>query len=126
MTSTVETVVVDEMNLPVPFERAERIVRTSFWWKIRRTLGQVPFAEDAVSAFYCAVDPVTPVRVRLVLMSALAYFVLPFDAVPDFLAGLGFVDDASVLTAALALVGSHINQSHRAKAKRALMKPDQP
>ena len=115
--------VAEEMNLPVPFERAERIVRTSFWWKVRRTLGRVPFLEDAISAYHCAVDPLTPIRVRVVLVAALAYFVMPFDGVPDILAGLGFTDDASILAAALAVVGSHMTPAHRAAARRVLMKP---
>jgi uncharacterized membrane protein YkvA (DUF1232 family) len=112
----------EELNLPVPYERAERIVRTKFWWKVRAALGRVPFMEDVVAAFYCATDAATPIRVKAVLMAALAYFVLPIDAIPDVLAGLGFSDDASVLAAALAMVGSHITQDHRASAKRALMR----
>ena len=31
------------------------------------------------------------------LIAALLYFVMPFDAVPDFLFGWGFMDDAAVL-----------------------------
>jgi uncharacterized membrane protein YkvA (DUF1232 family) len=112
----------EEMNLPVPYERAERIVRTSFWWKVRMALGRVPFMEDAVAAFFCATDAATPLRVKAVLMAALAYFVLPIDAIPDILAGLGFSDDASVLAADIAMVGSHIAPAHRDAAKRALMK----
>ena len=55
-------------------------------------------------------------------MAAIAYFILPIDAIPDVLAGLGFSDDASVLAAAIAMVGSHISGEHRAQAKRMLMK----
>jgi uncharacterized membrane protein YkvA (DUF1232 family) len=115
--------IAEELNLPVPYQRAERIVRTSFWWKVRSAIGRVPFMEDAIAAYYCAADTATPLRVKAVLTAAIAYFVLPFDAVPDILAGLGFTDDASVLAAALAMVGSHITREHRDAAKRALMKP---
>jgi uncharacterized membrane protein YkvA (DUF1232 family) len=114
----------EEMNLPVPYARAEQIVRTRFWWKVRGALGRVPFMEDAVAAFYCACDPATPARVKTVLFAAIAYFVMPIDAIPDLFAGLGFTDDASVLAAALAMVGSHILPAHRASARRALLKPD--
>jgi len=54
------------------------------------------------------------------LLGALAYFVLPFDAVPDILAGVGFTDDVTVLLATLAIVRSHITDLHRDKARRAL------
>jgi uncharacterized membrane protein YkvA (DUF1232 family) len=122
MSPAIDEPVAEEMNLPVPYERAERIVRTKFWWKVRAALGRVPFMEDLIAAYYCATDTATPMRVKAVLMTAIAYFVLPVDAIPDILAGLGFTDDASVLAAAIAMVGSHISPAHRDAAKRALMK----
>ena len=99
--------------------RAER-VRGKFWATLRKAARHIPFAEDVVAAFYCALDPATPHRVRAVLLGALAYFVLPFDAVPDFIAGLGFTDDVTVLVAAIATVGAHIKPAHREAARRAL------
>ena len=95
-----------------------RTVEHGFWRKARRTLGLIPFSEDAVAAFYCATDPATPLRVKAALFGALAYFVLPFDVIPDFVAGLGYTDDAAVLIAALKLVGSAIKDSHREAARR--------
>ena len=91
-----------------------------FWAKLRHVLARIPFAEDLVAAWYCAFDPDTPAYVRAVLFGALAYFVLPTDMVPDFLAGLGFTDDASVLAAAIAAVGRHMAPRHRAEARKAL------
>jgi uncharacterized membrane protein YkvA (DUF1232 family) len=91
-----------------------------FWAKLRRTLARIPFAEDLVAAYYCALDRDTPGYVRAVLFGALAYFVLPADMVPDFLAGLGFTDDASVLAAAIAAVGRHLEPKHRAQARERL------
>jgi uncharacterized membrane protein YkvA (DUF1232 family) len=99
--------------------RAER-VRSKFWATLRKAANFIPFSEDLVAAFYCAFDPATPHRVRAILLGALAYFVLPFDVVPDFIAGLGFTDDVTVLVAAIATVSAHITAEHRAKARRAL------
>ncbi len=104
------------------FAERERRVRKDFWAKLRRVLGYVPFAEDAVAAYYCALDPATPMRVRAMLLAALAYFILPFDLVPDMLAGLGFADDAALLTAVLGMVAAHITPAHRAAAASALDK----
>ncbi len=104
------------------FTERERKVRRDFWAKLRRFAGQVPFVEDLVAAYYCALDPATPMRVRGMLLAALAYFILPFDLIPDFIAGLGFADDAALLTAVVALVGAHITDTHRAAAARALDK----
>jgi len=113
-------------NLPVPVIARpddEDRVRSGFWRKLRRVAGKIPFAEDAVAAFYCARDPVTPRRVKVVLSAALAYFIVPADMVPDFIAGLGFTDDATVLTMAIAAVAPHVHPRHRDRARRALEHP---
>jgi uncharacterized membrane protein YkvA (DUF1232 family) len=104
------------------FAERERKVRNEFWQKLRRFAGQVPFVEDIVAGYYCALDPATPMRVRGMLLAAIAYFILPFDFIPDFVAGLGFADDAALVTAVLALVSAHITPTHRAAAARALDK----
>jgi uncharacterized membrane protein YkvA (DUF1232 family) len=91
-----------------------------FWAKLRRVLARIPFAEDVVAAYHCAMDRDTPGYVRVVLFGALAYFVLPRDLVPDLLAGLGFTDDAWVIAAAIAAVGRHLEPKHRDAARKSL------
>lgn len=110
-----------ELSLRGFAEREER-VRRDFWAKLKRFAGQVPFVEDIVAGYYCALDSETPMRVRGMLLAAIAYFILPFDLIPDIIAGLGFADDAALLTAVLALVSAHITPTHRAAAARALDK----
>ncbi|HEY0107857.1 MAG TPA: YkvA family protein [Rhizomicrobium sp.] len=105
---------------PVPSPRDERIVDRDFWAKLLRVAGRIPFAEDAAAAYFCAIDPATPAKVRAVLFAALAYFVMPFDLVPDFLAGIGFTDDAAVIAMALSVVAGAIKDGHRARARAAL------
>ena len=100
----------------------ERQVRQGFWRKARSTLGKVPFTEDAVAAFYCATDQATPLPIRVTLFGALAYFVLPFDAIPDILLGLGYTDDAAIMIAAFTAARVHITEAHRAKAREWLLK----
>jgi uncharacterized membrane protein YkvA (DUF1232 family) len=97
-------------------------VRAKFWPKLRTSLARLPFAEEVVAAYYCAFDPATPIRVKGILVAALAYFILPFDVVPDFLIGIGFTDDAAVLFGAVAAIRAHMNQSHRDKAREMLDK----
>ena len=55
--------------------RSARIKRL-FWATFRKAARYVPFADDLVAAYFCALDPATPHRVRAVLLGALAYFVL--------------------------------------------------
>lgn len=104
------------------FAERERKVRRDFWTKLKRVAARVPFIEDLVAAYYCAMDPATPVRVRGMLLAALAYFILPTDLIPDIIGGLGFADDMALLTAVVGLVSSHITSTHRAAAARALDK----
>ena len=104
----------------------EAKVKRGFWRKIGRVAGKIPFAEDAVAAYFCAADPATPTRVRGTLLAALAYFIMPADLVPDFILGLGFTDDATVLAMALGLVSSHLTPQHRKAAKEALQRRDIP
>jgi uncharacterized membrane protein YkvA (DUF1232 family) len=100
----------------------EARVRRGFWRKLRRVASQLPFAEDLLAAYYCAFDKATPIQVKAALVGALAYFVLPMDAVPDVLPVLGFGDDAAVLLTALKLVASHIRPEHREAAQHALVR----
>lgn len=109
---------------PGKFERDRQKVEQGFWPKLRRIAGRVPFVDELLAAYYCAIDPASPMRVKAILMGALAYFVLPFDAVPDFLALFGFADDAAVIYAAVKTVAKHITPTHREKARAALNKLD--
>ena len=98
----------------------EQTVRRGFWDKVRRTLGHVPFLDDAIAAYFCALDGQTPTHVRAVLLGALAYFVIPGDVIPDLLPGLGFTDDAAVLAAAIRSIAPAITERHRRQARAAL------
>ena len=102
------------------FARDEETVKRGFWKKLRRFGARLPFAEDLLAAYYCGFDRDTPFHVKAALIGALAYFVLPFDAIPDMLPLLGFADDAAVLATALRLVASHMRPAHREAARRAL------
>jgi uncharacterized membrane protein YkvA (DUF1232 family) len=95
-------------------------VRTGFWPKLTRTVGRVPFARELLSVYYCARDPETPAPAKGMMLAALAYFVLPTDAVPDVIAGLGFTDDAAVIGALISLVGANLKPRHRQAAIDAL------
>ena len=100
--------------------RNEDTVRRGFWTKARKVAARLPFAEDLLAAYYCAFDRDTPVQVKAALLGALAYFVLPFDGMPDVLPMLGFADDAAVLATALRLVASPRTPAHREAATRAM------
>jgi uncharacterized membrane protein YkvA (DUF1232 family) len=95
-------------------------VRRRFWLKLKRVVARLPFAEDLLAAYYCAFDKETPRHVQATLLGAVAYFILPFDFIPDVLPVLGFTDDAAVLATAIRLVATHITSDHRDAARAAL------
>src|SRR5436309_13282761 len=110
----------------VGFEPADRLaqdresVRRRFWSKLKRVAAHLPFAEDLIAAYYCAFDSQTPRHVQAVLLGAIAYFILPFDFIPDMLPVLGFTDDAAILATAIRTVVGHITPEHRDAARAAL------
>lgn len=105
---------------PVRAQREERFVRRNFWRKLRANLHRIPFLEELLAAYFCATDPATPFKVKAILFGALAYFVLPVDALPDWLALAGFTDDAAVLAAAIQAVRSNMLPAHWSRAYAAL------
>lgn len=98
----------------------EQTIRDKFWLKFRETANRIPFSQDVAAAYYCALDPQTPNKVRGILLAALAYFIMPLDTIPDFLLGFGLTDDLTVLTVAFTAISGNITDAHRAAAKKAL------
>lgn len=89
----------------------------SFMDKLRRFAGRLPFVKDALVAYYVMNDPNTPIWAKVVIGSALAYFVSPLDGVPDTLAVIGFLDDASVIAGVVKMVDAYTTDEHRARAR---------
>ncbi|ACI99791.1 YkvA family protein [Rhodospirillum centenum] len=102
---------------PIKLERDRRLVLRQFWRKLRGTLARVPFVEDAAAAFNAATDPRTPPAAKAVLLGALAYFIAPIDFMPDFVALLGYTDDATVLMLALKTVRDNLRPEHYERAR---------
>jgi uncharacterized membrane protein YkvA (DUF1232 family) len=100
--------------------RDDAAVRQGFWRKVGRLAATMPFTEELLTAYYCAFDRNTPTHVRVALVGALAYFIAPFDIVPDVLPVVGLTDDAAVLAAVFKAVWDNIRPVHRAAAKEAL------
>lgn len=95
-------------------------ISRDIWAKLKRVLPRIPFAEDLLAAYYCAMDAQTPLHVKATLAGALAYFILPIDGIPDMILGLGYTDDAAVLALAIRSVAGNISEIHREAARAAL------
>ena len=85
--------------------------------KLKREAANIPFVEDALTAHYCAFDRNTPLYVKLALVGAVVYFLVPDDLIPDSIPVLGYADDAAVLAGAMKIFAAHIKPEHRQAAK---------
>ena len=79
-------------------------------------------AKPALEVLEMALDPYTPAQVRVSLMAAMAYLIMPFDLFPDFMPVLGFSDDFVALTAVLSIWSKYMTPSIRTRAERKLNK----
>lgn len=76
--------------------------------------------EKALWLYYASRRPDLPGWARITIYSALAYFVLPTDAIPDLTPLIGYSDDLGALSAALMAVAQYVDDDVKAKAKRRL------
>jgi uncharacterized membrane protein YkvA (DUF1232 family) len=105
---------------PTRSDYSDNYTETGLWDKLTqfaKSAGR-EVVEKALVLFYAASDPDTPKRAKAIIFSALGYFILPLDAIPDFTPILGFSDDLGAMALALATVAAHIKPEHRQAAKR--------
>ena len=93
-----------------------------FWGKVvafARIAGK-EVIEKALWLYYAAQQPQTPAWAKATMYSALGYFILPLDAIPDFIPAAGFTDDLGVLIAAVATVALYVTDDVKALAAQKL------
>ena len=95
-------------------------VQEGFWPKLKRVANKIPFANEAVALYYCALDEDTPKWARRIALAAIAYFIMPFDLIPDALIFVGYTDDASLVIAALKSLDKFVTPDHRKRASEFL------
>jgi uncharacterized membrane protein YkvA (DUF1232 family) len=91
----------------------------SFWRKIER-FGRLAGAKavyQAVLLWYVATKPSTPLPVKLLIFGGLGYFILPIDAVPDILVGIGYADDMAILVGIVSAYGMYMDDASKARAR---------
>ncbi|WP_087718571.1 YkvA family protein [Salinicola salarius] len=93
-----------------------------FWRKLTR-FGKRAGREVALKAlqlYFVLKRPDVPLWAKSTIIGALGYFISPLDAIPDFVAGVGYTDDASVLAAALVAVSIYIDEDIKRQAESVL------
>ena len=91
-----------------------------FWRKLRKYAKKIgrEGVEQALKMYYAAQSPNTPIKAKFVIYGALAYLIMPIDAIPDFIPITGFTDDLGALAAAFLTVSAYITPEIEEKAKK--------
>ena len=95
----------DDGDVPIPkayLERAARpdavaTVRKGLPGKLEQIAGDSRLVALVKEAYGYATDPRVPPRYKVLGVAALLYLLNPFDLIPDFLPGVGYLDDAAAL-----------------------------
>lgn len=87
--------------------------------KLLRRAGRT-LARPALECLELLLDPRTPPQVKLTMLAALTYLLVPIDLIPDFIPAAGFSDDLVALTALLGLCSTHMTDEIRLRAQRKL------
>jgi uncharacterized membrane protein YkvA (DUF1232 family) len=82
--------------------------------------GRLPFLRDAVAMYFCMLDEQTPPWAKAAIAASLGYFLMPVDAIPDVIVGLGFTDDAGVIATTITTVLAVVADRHRQQADKFL------
>jgi uncharacterized membrane protein YkvA (DUF1232 family) len=98
---------------------AKHFSEESFWKKVKKYASKAgkEALEKVLILYYCLADPETPAWAKTIIIAALGYFILPIDAVPDFIPVVGIADDAAVIGFAILTVAAYIKREHSEKAK---------
>ena len=93
-----------------------------FWSKMSRYMKKAgrEVLEKALWLHYAAQDERTPLWAKTTIYGALAYFILPADAIPDFIPAAGLTDDLGALVAALTTVAVYVTPEVRERASEQL------
>ena len=103
-----------------PFDRATPAAKAGPSTRrrsLRRFIRHIPLIDRTLAAYYCARDPQTPLYARLAVFFGIAYFIMPFDLIPDFIPFVAHLDDAAVMLLAIRIVHHRITPEHRERGR---------
>lgn len=82
-------------------EEGKRLIHQDFEEKVSKVSGEGPFIEQLRDMYACFCDPMVSEEEKAVLGSALLYFILSVDIIPDYVFPIGYLDDAIAVNMAL-------------------------
>jgi uncharacterized membrane protein YkvA (DUF1232 family) len=100
----------------------EHVLRRRLWSRLSALAASLPFAQEIIAAYFCAIDRRTPLSVKLTLLGTLAGFLLPQRLVPKLLRSLVLGGDVAMLLGTLQSFAAHIRPEHRLRARLVLIR----
>ncbi len=103
-----------------PFEK--EFNEESFWNKIKTSAEKAGCVaiRDALRLYYVLKKPELPMKVKVVIIAALGYFISPFDIIPDLIPFVGFTDDLAILATTVAYASMYIDSEVKESADEKL------
>jgi len=103
-------------------EQNQEYSENSFWDKMKDYAKAAGYevVEKALELYYVLQEKNTPTWAKTVIISALAYFIMPIDAIPDMIPVAGYTDDLGALAAAYKTTKEYVTDDIKAKAEQKL------
>ncbi len=106
--SKAEKVIKDKQKFDKLIVRAEKKLKNIP--KIGEKLAYIPIFIQMMKSYFTKEYTDLPLGTVIAIISTLIYLVSPVDLIPDFIPGLGYIDDAAVVMACLKLVESDVKE----------------
>ncbi len=107
----------------IPYKRPA-VSGEVLWQKISSAAGRLSreTVEKVLWLYYASRRPETPKWAKTLIYSTLAYFILPLDAIPDFIPITGYTDDLGAIGTALATLAMYVDDDVKRKTSAKLQR----
>ena len=103
-----EEILHDEDKLERLFQRLEK--KLKIVPVVGTRLAEIPMMASLIKSYVQKEYTDIPIGTIVAIISALVYFVSPIDIIPDHIPGVGYIDDAVVVTVCLKMVDSDLKE----------------
>ncbi len=97
------------------FQEKVEYIDKEFPKKLKKAEKKISFIEDVIALYNYLKDNSVKWYRKLIVVSALLYFISPIDTIPDLAPLVGYLDDLGVIAAAIKYIGSEIKPYYRSK-----------
>lgn len=100
------------------FKEKVEYIDKEFPNKLKKTEKKISFVEDLIALYRYLKDNSVKWYRKLIVVSALIYFISPLDTFPDLAPLFGYLDDLGVILATIKFIGSEIEPYYRVNPRK--------